>query len=174
MYQTSIRNKKKNKVLQNTKINEYNLDNDTEEYAYVIKMLGNCRVNLVTNSGNNTIGIIRGTLRKFNNRVLIEKGDIVVVSKRGFQDNKVDIVHKYNREQVTILISENKLSNTLQSYYANNTLFDTEQQNIEFTNKDTDGMFNNTELINQSSNTDSDSDSDSDLFINTNHNNNIE
>ena len=65
MYQTSIRNKKAKKILKNNFENTYNINIDDEEYAYVIKMLGNCRVNLITNSGNECIGIIRVSLRKF-------------------------------------------------------------------------------------------------------------
>ena len=84
-------------------------------------MLGNCRVQVITNSGIDAIGIIRGSLRKFTKRILIEVGDIVVVSKRDFQDNKVDIVHKYNPEQVNILVLEDKLSNILCNFYNNHT-----------------------------------------------------
>ena len=92
MYQTSIRKKKKNFNV--NKNNNYEINYDIEEYAVVKKLLGNCRVSLITNSGDEVIGVIRGTLRKFNKRVLIEKGDMVIVSKRDFQANKVDIVHK--------------------------------------------------------------------------------
>ena len=106
MYQTSIRNKKIKKQVNNVFDNVYNIDTDNEEYAYVIKMLGNCRVNLITNSGNETIGIIRGSLRKFAKRIIIEKGDIVAVSLRSFQDSKVDIVHKYNRDKYSKDIKE--------------------------------------------------------------------
>lgn len=139
MYQTSIRNKKFKKHLNNTVENTYNIDLDYEEYAYVIKMLGNCRVNLITNSGDEVIGIIRGSLRKFAKRVLIEKGDIVVVAKREYQNAKVDIVHKYNREQINILIEENKLSNILLNSY-NNIKYkqDTVESSILFTNDNSD------------------------------------
>ena len=44
-------------------------------------------------------------MRKFNKRVLIEVGDIVAISTRDFQSNKVDIVHKYNLEQTQMLIN---------------------------------------------------------------------
>tara|TARA_B110001450_G_scaffold127945_1_gene120352 strand:- start:6095 stop:6610 length:516 start_codon:yes stop_codon:yes gene_type:complete len=133
MYQTSIRNKKIKKRLNNVVDNIYNIDTDNEEYAYVIKMLGNCRVNLITNSGNESIGIIRGSLRKFAKRIIIEKGDIVAVSLRCFQDSKVDIVHKYNREQINTLIAEKKLSNILLNSY-NNMKYkeDTIESNIIF------------------------------------------
>ena len=139
MYQTSIRNKKIKKHLNNVVDNVYNIDPDGEEYAYVIKMLGNCRVNLITNSGNESIGIIRGSLRKFAKRVIIEKGDIVAVSLRNYQDNKVDIVHKYNREQINTLITEKKLSNILLNSY-NNMKYkeDTIESNILFSKDDDD------------------------------------
>lgn len=129
MYQTSIRNKKQKKIFNNSQNNNYDINNDYEEYAYVKKLLGNCRVSLITNTGNDCLGVIRGNLRKFTHRVLIEKGDIVVVSKRDFQDNKVDIVHKFNREQIQILIKEEKISNVLINYY-NNKL--TNNDNVEF------------------------------------------
>ena len=121
MYQSSIRDKKKHKKFNNVRSDNYFINPEVEEYAYVKKLLGNCRVEVITNSGIEAIGIIRGSLRKFNKRVLIETSDIVVVSKRDFQDTKVDIVHKYNQEQVSILVSEGKLSNILCNFYNNHT-----------------------------------------------------
>lgn len=153
MYQTSIRNKKKKKFISNIKTNNYELDPEIEEYAYVIKMLGNCRVSLITNTGNECIGVIRGNLKRFSNRVLIEKGDIIVVSTRDFQKNKVDIIHKFNRDQVLILISEEKISNILINYYNNNyklTNNFTENDNIEFKEEVDNINYNN--LITDSSN----------------------
>lgn len=119
MYQASIRDKKKHKIFNNQRTDNYDLNPNYEEYAYVKKMLGNCRLQVITSSGIDAIGVIRGSLRKFNKRVLIEKGDIVVVSKREYQDSKVDIVHKYNSDQVQCLITEKKLSGIICSYYNN-------------------------------------------------------
>ena len=119
MYQASIRDKKKHKIFNQQKIDNYDLQPEYEDYAYVKKLLGNCRVQLITGSGIDAIGVIRGSLRKFNRRVIIEHGDIVVVSKRDYQDSKVDIVHKYNSDQVQNLISEDKLPPVLCSYYNN-------------------------------------------------------
>lgn len=130
MYQTSIRNKKQKKYLNNSYNNNYNLDVNNEEYAIVTKLLGNCRVTLITNSGKECMGIIRGSLRKFSKRVLIEKGDIVVVSIRDYQDNKVDIVHKFNREQIQLLIKEKTLSQTLINFYNNKIKFEKSENNI--------------------------------------------
>ncbi len=130
MYQASIRDKKKHKIFNQQKNDNYELNIAYEEYAYVKKLLGNCRVHLITNSGVEAIGIIRGTLKKFNKRVLIETGDIVVVSKRDYQKDKVDIVHKYNIDQVQSLIAEKKLSNILCNYY-NNTHVSTNEQKTD-------------------------------------------
>ena len=143
MYQTSIRNKKQKKYLNNSRNNDYNLDKTNEEYAIVIKLLGNCRVSLFTNSGNECIGIIRGSLRKFSKRILIEKGDIVVVSLRDYQNNKVDIVHKFNREQIQSLINEKILAQSIINFYNNKTKFEKLDNN---NNVDDDGLvFDNNE-----------------------------
>ena len=117
MYQASIRDKKKHQKFHNVRTDNYELNAAYEEYAYVKKLLGNCRVLVLTNSGVEAIGVIRGTLRKFNNRVIIETGDIVVVSKREYQASKVDIVHKYNPDQIQSLINEEKLSKILCNSY---------------------------------------------------------
>ncbi len=117
MYQTSIRKKKKNF---NTKKNEnYEINFEYEEYGLVKKLLGNCRVNLITNSGDEVVGVIRGNMRKYNKRVLIEKGDIVVVSKREFQSNKVDIVHKISLDKYPDILNGDNISNTLKNEYYN-------------------------------------------------------
>lgn len=113
MYQASIRDKKKHQQFNHIKTDNYEVDPSSEEYAYVKKLLGNCRVSLLTNSGIDAIGIIRGSMRKFSKRVIIEPGDIVVVSKRDFQPSKVDIVHKYNLDQVQKLTEESKLSSII-------------------------------------------------------------
>ena len=129
MYQTSIRNKKQKKYLNNSHNNDYNLDKENEEYAIVTKLLGNCRVSVVTNSGNECIGIIRGSLRKFSKRILIEKADIVVVSIRDYQNSKVDIVHKFNREQIQSLINEKILAQSIINFYNNKTKFEKPDNN---------------------------------------------
>jgi initiation factor 1A len=117
MYQTSIRKKKKKF---NTNKNEnYEINFDYEEYGLVKKLLGNCRVDLITNSGDEVIGVIRGNMRKYNKRVLIEKGDIVVVSKREFQSNKVDIVHKFSLDKYPDILNSDNISNTLKNEYYN-------------------------------------------------------
>jgi len=117
MYQTSIRNKKKSSNFNKVANNNYAIDKDYEVFAYVMKVLGNCRVLVLCDNGTEAIGVIRGSMRRFNKRVLIETGDIVAVSMRDFQINKVDIVHKYNAEQCKLLIANNEISDTLIDAY---------------------------------------------------------
>lgn len=118
MYQTSIRKKKKNFNV--NKNSNYEINFDCEEYGLVKKMLGNCRVSLLCNNGQEVVGVIRGTMRKFNKRVLIEKGDIVVISKRDYQNNKVDIVHKITPDQHSAILESEHFSNILKNEYHNN------------------------------------------------------
>ena len=53
------------------------------------------------------LGILRGTLKR---KVRLDKGDIVLVSKRDFQDSKVDIIAKFTEEEVTKLVLINEMT----------------------------------------------------------------
>lgn len=66
---------------------------DGDLYAVVLKNLGDCRMELECSDNNIRIGVVRG---KFRKRVWIKQKDIVLASLRSFQDDKVDIIHKYN------------------------------------------------------------------------------
>ena len=117
MYQTSIRNKKKKSQFNKVSNNNYDINSEYEVYAYVIKLLGNCRVLVLCDNGTEAVGVIRGSMRRFNKRILIETGDIIAVSIRDYQTGKVDIVHKYNAEQCKILIINKEISDTLINAY---------------------------------------------------------
>lgn len=134
MYQTLIRNKKKGAKV----INNYNINLDYEEYGLAKKLLGNCRVLVLCNSGEELVGIIRGNMRKFNKRVLIDVGDILVVSKRDYQANKVDIVHKYSTEQCKTIINNKQISDSLiNEYYKNIDKADSNENHIIFDDTET-------------------------------------
>lgn len=129
--------------------------------------MGNCRVNLITNSGDEVIGVIRGNMRKYNKRVLIEKGDIVVVSKREFQSNKVDIVHKISLDKYPDILNGDNISNILKNEYYNSSYTsatnDTDNH-INFggsTSEDSDGeSYNKLRFLNIEDNSSDSSDSD--------------
>jgi translation initiation factor 1A len=59
-------------------------------------MLGNGRCECFCFDGVTRLGHIRGKMRK---KVWITAGDIVLVGKRDFQDEKVDIIHKYTADE---------------------------------------------------------------------------
>jgi translation initiation factor 1A len=171
MYQTSIRNKKKNSQFNKVSNNNYTINKEYELYAYVIKLLGNCRVLVLCDNGNEAIGVIRGSMRRFNKRVLIETGDIIAVSTREYQDNKVDIVHKYNAEQCKILINDKELSYTLINAYNkvsictinrsndDNIIFENMPGEVEDTKKQTID-YNNSIFVFNSEDEDADADAD--------------
>ena len=79
---------------------------DGQDYAIVVKMLGSgrCELNCYNDLNKcNRMGIIRGNMRKKSMHMFIRKGDIVHVSQRDYQDNKVDIIHLYSHEDVRSL-----------------------------------------------------------------------
>ena len=65
---------------------------DGQEYAQVVGKLGDSRLKLDCYDGIERIGRICGAMRK---RVWIQVGDVVLVSIRGFDDDKCDIIHRY-------------------------------------------------------------------------------
>jgi len=144
MYQTSIRKKKKN--FNTSKNTNYDINFECEEYGLVKKLLGNCRVNLICNSGDEVMGIIRGNMRKFNKRVLIDKGDIVVISKREYQTNKVDIVHKISSDKYSEILNSVHFSNVLKNEYYNttNTSLNNKETYINFSESGSDASDNET------------------------------
>ena len=82
-------------------------------------MLGNCRCLVISNSHMDCIGTICGSLRKFNKRILIEKGDIVIITKPSAGNTKVIINYKLNSDQISTLISENQLTDRIINLYQN-------------------------------------------------------
>ncbi|KAI8051502.1 hypothetical protein BDF22DRAFT_777095 [Syncephalis plumigaleata] len=65
------------------------LKEEGQEYAQVVKMLGNGRLEAQCFDGEKRLAHIRGKLRK---KVWINQGDIILLSLREFQDNKADVM----------------------------------------------------------------------------------
>lgn len=83
---------------------------DGQEYAQVIDMLGNGHVRLDCCDEIKRLGTIRG---KMKNRVWIQRGDIVLVGLREYQDEKADIIHKYTPEEVKNLRNLKEIPETM-------------------------------------------------------------
>ena len=72
-------------------------------------MLGNGRCECFCFDGVTRLGHIRGKMRK---KVWVTAGDIVLVGKREFQDEKVDILHKYTADEARNLKQYGELPET--------------------------------------------------------------
>lgn len=90
---------------------------DGQEYGQVLNMLGDCRIEVhcVDEDGflyKKRIGKIRGKMKR---RCWINKGDFVLVSLRDYQDDKADIIHKYEFDEIIRLKNLKEISETIKS-----------------------------------------------------------
>ena len=96
------------------------LKTDDQSYACITKLLGHGRVycnvysvELIGGSpsfkANERLGIIRGAMRK--KKQWVKNGDIVIVSIRDYQDDKVDILYVYTHDNAKKLMKKNQLPN---------------------------------------------------------------
>merc|ERR1712139_82972 len=69
---------------------------DGQEYGQVQRMLGNGRCEVMCFDGTKRLCHICGKMRK---KVWVSQGDIVLVSLRDFQDEKGDIILKYQPDE---------------------------------------------------------------------------
>jgi len=97
MYQSRIRNGKK-KCTRNPK-RMVEDPTDDQEFAVVRDLLGNGRLNALCEDGEVRLGRIRGSMRKFKGKVIIENGDLIIISKRDYEEGKVDVISKYTYEE---------------------------------------------------------------------------
>ncbi|GAA5817426.1 TIF11 [Mucor flavus] len=100
-----------------------------QEYAQVLKMLGNGRVEAQCFDGVKRLALIRGKLRK---KVWINQGDIVLLSLRDFQDEKADVIQRYNPDEARQLKSYGELPDTAKINEADNNFGGEEDDEVEF------------------------------------------
>ncbi|KAI3971216.1 hypothetical protein MKW92_006347 [Papaver armeniacum] len=79
---------------------------DGQEYAQVLRMLGNGRCEAMGIDGTKRLCHIRGKLHK---KVWINGGDIILISLRDYQDDKADIILKYNSDESRLLKAYSEL-----------------------------------------------------------------
>jgi len=100
---------------------------DGQEYAQVLKMLGNGRLDALCFDGQKRLCHIRGKLRK---KVWINVSDIILIGLRDYQDSKADVILKYTSDEARNLKSYGELPDTVK---INDTDFgDDMDDNIEF------------------------------------------
>ncbi|KAF5827196.1 eukaryotic initiation factor [Dunaliella salina] len=73
---------------------------DGQEYAQVIRMLGNGRLEAQCIDGKKRLCHIRGKMRK---KVWVAQGDIVLLGLREYQDEKADVIMKYTADEARVL-----------------------------------------------------------------------
>ena len=104
----SQKNKKSKKqggkgtVVDSLKNRELVFKETQEEYAKVTGLLGDRKLSVTLTNGSETMAIIPGKMRK---KCWIAVDDILLVSLRDFQTNKVDVIYKYTAEEVNKLIT---------------------------------------------------------------------
>ena len=92
--------RKKGKKPQQQEDRELQYKGESEEYAQVIKILGDGRFECNCADGVKRIAHVRGKMRK---RIWIANGDIILVSLRDFEPEKCDVVEKYKEKEVAKL-----------------------------------------------------------------------
>ena len=79
---------------------------DMQEYAKVLKALGDRRLNVMLVDKTEVMAIIPG---KFRKRCWMKSGDILIISRREFQETKWDVCYKYNEDEVRTLVKKQEL-----------------------------------------------------------------
>merc|ERR1712216_137741 len=117
---TNKRSKKRNN---NSIKREVILKEDGQEYAQVLKMLGNGRLEALCVDNKTRLCHIRGKLRK---KVWITPGDIILLGLRDYQDGKADVILKYNPDEIRFLRTYKELPDHFRDF-ENDTKNDTDK-----------------------------------------------
>ncbi|KAH0929013.1 hypothetical protein HID58_014740 [Brassica napus] len=94
------KNRKRGKNEADDEKRELIFKEDGQEYAQVLRMLGNGRCEAMCIDGTKRLCHIRGKMHK---KVWIAAGDIVLVGLRDYQDDKADVILKYMSDEARLL-----------------------------------------------------------------------
>ena len=83
---------------------------DGQEYAQVLRMLGNGRLEAQCIDRAKRLCHIRGKMRK---KVWVNTGDIILLGLRDFQDQKADVILKYTAEEARSLKAYGELPDSI-------------------------------------------------------------
>ena len=90
---------------------------ELEEYAQVSKLLGDRRLMVTLPDKSETLSIIPGRFRK---RCWMKIGDVVIVSRREFEVGKMDVIYKYNADEIHKLIKDKEIPEYFTDALVNN------------------------------------------------------
>jgi translation initiation factor 1A len=113
---------------------------ELEEYAQVSKLLGDRRLMVTLPDKSETLAIIPGRFRK---RCWMKVGDVVIVSRREFEVGKMDVIYKYNDDEIRKLIKDKEIPEYFTDALASNNS-DNEEVDFEW---DEDGEEDEEEYI---------------------------
>lgn len=111
MYKSRIRNAKQRS--KNEKSRDLELPDNGQEFAVVERMLGNGRVEVYCDDKKLCTMRIRGSMRKYKSKVIIETGDLVLVARWDFEPDKGDLIYKYTYEEKTYLLYQQMLPESI-------------------------------------------------------------
>ena len=100
--------KKGKKLVQEDR--ELRYKEESEEYAQIIKILGDGRFQCKCTDGVERVAHVRGKMRK---RTWLANGDIILVSIREFEPEKCDVVEKYKEKEVAKLKSAGEIPDSM-------------------------------------------------------------
>lgn len=111
MYKSRIRNAKQRGRVEKSR--ELEMPEDDQKFGVVEKLLGNGRALIYCENdegrGSTMIARIRGSMRKFKTKVIVETNDLVIISPWDFDKTKGDVIHKYTYDEVTGLVYQQVL-----------------------------------------------------------------
>jgi len=99
-----------------------------QEYAQVLRMLGNGRLEAQCVDGTKRLCHIRGKMRK---KVWVNTGDIILVGLREYQDEKADVIQKYMADEARSLKAYGELPESIR-VNENDTFAEEDAENDEY------------------------------------------
>ena len=100
--------KKGKKPLQDTL--EFRFKEECEEYARIIKLLGDGRFQCTCSDGVDRIAHLRHKMWK---KVWLKCGDVVLISLRDYDPEKCDIIDKYTEKEIAKLLKNGEIKENL-------------------------------------------------------------
>jgi translation initiation factor 1A len=111
MYKSRIHNAKQRG--KNVKARDLELPDNEQEFAVVERMLGNGRVEVYCEDKALRTVRIRGSMRKYKSKVIIENGDLVLIARWAFEADKGDLIHKYTHEEKSYLMYQQMITENI-------------------------------------------------------------